>query len=99
MTKVFISGPMTGLPEYNLPAFREAARQLTAAGYEALNPGARGVIPGYTWTDYMRDSIALLMRADMVVVLPGWASSEGARTEVAIAKKLGMIVTPFEEFV
>ena len=70
MIKVFISGR---LPNYNLEAFRDAANQLEGAGYYAINPGARGIIPGYTWSDYMRDSIRMLMLADEVVVLPGWS--------------------------
>lgn len=98
MIKVFISGPMTGLPNYNLDAFRDAAKQLEGAGYYAMNPGARGIIPGYTWSDYMRDSIRMLMFADEVVVLPGWLNSDGALIEVGFAKRIGMRVTELEEF-
>ena len=36
--KIYLSGPMTGLPEYNYPAFHKAARALRAVGYRVVNP-------------------------------------------------------------
>lgn len=36
--KIYISGPMTGLPENNYPAFHEAARTLRAKGHTVVNP-------------------------------------------------------------
>ena len=36
--KIYISGPMTGLPENNYPAFHEAARTLRAKGHKVVNP-------------------------------------------------------------
>jgi WhiB family redox-sensing transcriptional regulator len=33
-----VAGPMTGLPEFNYPAFNAAARMLTGFGYDVLNP-------------------------------------------------------------
>jgi len=38
VTTIYIAGPMSGLPEFNYPAFFAAAEQLTAAGYDVLNP-------------------------------------------------------------
>ncbi len=34
---VYIAGPMTGLPDYNYPAFEKAERDLTARGYLRQN--------------------------------------------------------------
>lgn len=39
---------------------------------------------------YGRYDIAALLQVDGVVLLPGWETSEGAQTEVAIAKWLGL---------
>ena len=90
--KVYITGPMTGLPDYNLPAFAAAEQALNAAGYDAVNPGARGVIEGYTWVDYMKDAIRELLDCDGVAVLEGWSDSNGAKLELEIANALGMTV-------
>ena len=90
--RVYIAGPMTGLPEYNLPAFAAAANQLAALGHDPVNPGRRGVIEGHTWRDYMRAALADLITCDGVALLPGWEESRGARLEVHVAAELAMPV-------
>lgn len=95
--RLYIAGPMTGLPEHNLPAFAEAEQQLLAAGYKVINPGFRGDdIPGWVWADYLRADLALLLACDGVALLPGWESSRGARLEAHVAEQLDMAVKPIE---
>ena len=36
--KIYLSGPMTGLPEYNYRAFHAAARKLRSLGHTVINP-------------------------------------------------------------
>jgi hypothetical protein len=89
---IYISGPMTGLPEFNFPAFNAAAAQLRSLGYEVINPAEFGEGEGKTWTDYMRKDIKALMDCTHVAVLPGWENSNGARLEVYLAGRLEMPV-------
>lgn len=86
---IYLSGPMTGLPDYNRPAFNEVAKELRAQGKSVFNPadiGPKENIMPRAW--YMRKDIEGLMKSDSVYLLPGWEESEGARLEVEIAKQL-----------
>ena len=95
---IYISGPMTGLPEFNFPAFNAAAAQLRSLGYEVINPAEFGEGEGKTWADYMRKDIKALMDCTHVAVLPGWENSKGARLEVYLAGQLGMPVKDVGEY-
>lgn len=92
MTKLYVSGPMTGLPEYNVHAFRRASFELRQAGYLVLDPSAKGLIYGWTWKDYMHAALREMLLCDGVALLTGWQDSRGARIEVDLADKLEMEV-------
>jgi hypothetical protein len=95
---IYISGPMTGLPEFNFPAFHAAAAQLRSLGYEVINPAEFGEGEGKTWADCMRKDIKALMDCTHVAVLPGWENSKGARIEVYLAGQLEMPVKDVGEY-
>ena len=97
MPKVYISGPMSGLPSYNYPAFYEAAMQLRLKGVEVVSPAEGAVTNDKMWSDYMRRAIKMLCDCDFNVRLPGWANSAGARLETQIADALGIINIDLEE--
>ena len=90
MMRVYIAGPMTGLPDFNYAAFHEEAARLRAQGFEVFNPAENPVPPCGTWTGYMRMAIHQLVKCDAIHLLRGWASSRGARLEHAIARELGL---------
>lgn len=93
MTHLYVSGPMTGMPDLNFPAFHEAAAALRAAGYTVTNPAeldAQDAGKTLTWEQYMRRDIVALMACDGVALLPGWTESRGANLETEIAGRLGM---------
>ncbi|NTZ40683.1 DUF4406 domain-containing protein [Enterobacter sp. JMULE2] len=87
---VYIAGPMSGLENFNRPAFHLAAEKLSRQGYTVLNPA---VLPdGLTQPQYMNVCISMLQCADEIYLLEGWKESEGARAEHALAVKLGLTV-------
>lgn len=98
--KVYIAGPMTGLPGFNFPAFKAAAARLRMYGYDAVSPheGAHNRDLTQPWDYYMREDIKLLVDCDGMALLPGWGKSKGAKLEKYIAKKLGMRVAPLREW-
>lgn len=86
--KLYLSGPMAGLPEHNFPAFEKARTELRAAGYEVVCPAELGRHDGWSWTDYLRRDIRVLLDCEAVAVLDGWKLSKGAQLEVHIASEL-----------
>lgn len=92
----YISGPMTGIEDFNFPAFERAAILLRGMGYEAHSPhevihdepAGTGSLP---WESYLRkDMILLLEKCDHILLLAGWHRSRGAKLEVHVANELGM---------
>lgn len=88
--KVYIAGPMTGLPHFNRPAFQQAAINLSFEKHVPLNPA---ILPdGLTEADYMAIGLTMLQCAEAIYLLTGWQFSAGARAEHALALKLGLEV-------
>lgn len=88
MTRIYLSGPMTGLPDFNYPAFNAEAARLRSLGYTVENPAEN---PDQSnWGDYMKVALRQMLTCDVIAVLPGWAKSRGAWLEVSIAERVGM---------
>jgi hypothetical protein len=97
--KLYISGAMSGIDQYNFPKFNDVAAFVKFQGHEAVNPAEFDKdVPPYAgwvcseneWREYLRRDILHLLPCDGVVVLDGWRRSKGARLEVHIALQLGM---------
>ncbi|MDT4329796.1 DUF4406 domain-containing protein [Methylomonas sp. MV1] len=89
-TRIYLAGPMSGIPDYNYPAFNQAADQLRALGYAVENPAENPVPDCGTWAGYMRLAIRQMLTCDMVALLPGWSASNGATLEMDVATRIGM---------
>lgn len=95
MIKVYLSGPMTGLPDNNYPAFIRAACALSSMGMTVLSPHEAPACE--SWEEYMRHDIRMLCDADAICMLPGWETSRGALAERFVATTLGLPVVRLPE--
>ena len=98
--KVYISGPMTGLPEFNYPKFDTTAEMLRSKGYDVRNPadygrsiGIENFAPRLAFKQYAE----WICDADAIWMLPGWEKSVGARAEHALAVAVGCRVIYIDE--
>jgi hypothetical protein len=90
--KVYVSGPMTGLPDLGRPAFDRAAAVLRAGGLHVVSPAEVVQKDPHCWRSCMRADLRLLLDCSAIVMLPGWESSRGARLELQVAHELGLCV-------
>lgn len=87
----YLSGPITGMPDLNREAFSAAEAALQAHEVEVINPLRNGLPPDAAWADHMRaDIAALVTQADIMVLLPDFLHSAGARAELNCAHALGI---------
>jgi nucleoside 2-deoxyribosyltransferase len=96
MTTIYVAGPMTGLPEFNYPAFRAAGEHLHEAGFQVLLPLHEDT--SQPWIFYMRHALRMVLEADGLALLPGWEASKGATLEVHVATALGLDIKPLAKW-
>ena len=94
--RIYIAGPMTGLPDFNYPAFHAEAQRLRNAGWHVENPAENPRPPCGSWAGYMRLALAQLVTCDSICLLPGWTRSKGACIEHFVAAHLGLAVVYHE---
>ena len=92
--KVYISSKMTGLPDFNFPAFDKKAEELRSMGFNVLNPAEIGRKYGTTKPIkfYRRKNLEMLLQADILFVFGDIAGSRGVEFEIIVAKGLGLPV-------
>jgi hypothetical protein len=89
--KIYIAGPMSGLPDYNFPAFHEAAYGLRLLHHDPLNPATSfDGRQDLEYEMYIREAVRMVAAADAILMLPNWQSSKGARMELHVACTIGM---------
>ncbi len=99
---LYVSGPMTGFPDFNRPAFNEARDYLQAKGFSVIIPGddeTYSISERLVWkveekqlNAYMFRDFLHILTANAVAVLPGWTESTGSRAEVLVAQRIGIPV-------
>ena len=97
--RLYLSGQMTGLPEFNYPKFNYVAKKIRSnETYQVINPAewfeGKTNLPRH-W--YMRQDIQNLLKVDGIVMLDGWQHSKGARLELAIANELGLEIYRWDD--
>lgn len=97
MKRIYLAGPMSGLPDFNYPAFHAAAAVLRAQGHHVENPAENPAPTCGTWQGYMRMSLRQISACDCLCMLPGWRASRGARIEHGLALDLDLEVVDFAE--
>ena len=92
MSKAYISGPMSGHPELNFPAFHAKAAELRAKGIEVVNPAEIEQPDPASWHECMKADLKQMMDCDTIHMLQGWESSAGSRIEYGLAALLNFTV-------
>lgn len=86
--RIYLAGPMSGLPEHNYPAFMAGAADLRGFGHFVLNPAELNP-PDVTYRQALSVDLAwIIAHAELLVLLPGWEKSKGSRVEVDLALAL-----------
>ena len=97
--KIYIAGPMRGLPDFNYSTFNDWAHILRDFAWNVVNPvemGARYGTPEQINADpamlaaVMAADLHALETCDAVFLLDGWHKSVGARKELAAALAYGL---------
>lgn len=97
MKRIYLSGPMTGIKDHNIPAFNAVAADLRRLGHDVVNPAEITPKTGTAWEDYMRADLQALLTCDTIALLAGWEKSKGAHLELHLAHRVGMTVVFAED--
>lgn len=97
--KYYLAGPMSGLPQFNFPAFAEAAAALRAEGHEIVSPAeldatnateslksqdGAGQAPEEYWKLLSAGVEKVGRDCDGIILLPDWYNSRGAKIEAMV---------------
>lgn len=88
----YISGPMTGYPEYNYPYFNTVKLRLQYLGFKVVSPvdiepveRTPGMSEDIFWSRCIERCVKMMDECDAIILLSGWPKSKGARLELTLA--------------
>jgi Domain of unknown function (DUF4406) len=103
--KIYLAGPMAGMPEHNFPAFNAKAKELRSLGHEVYNPAeiepdeyakiaseekkAEFHNGGYR-NCLSKELVWICNSAEGMYLLKGWEHSKGANSEFTTGKAVGV---------
>lgn len=102
--KIYIAGPISGIPQFNAPAFDQAESLWRAAGHTPINPmaidralgidinGPTSQVEGSFGRQAIACDIQYILNCNGIALLPGWKKSRGAAVELALAQFLNLPV-------
>ena len=99
---------MRGIDMKNFPCFDAEALRLRRAGFDVVSPAELDRVNGiHEFTDplpegfleaAMERNLKAICGCDGMALLPGWATSEGVRPELELARCLGQPICMVEEW-
>lgn len=95
---LYLAGPMSGLPDFNYPAFIDTARKMRRAGFIVVNPAENGLPAHANWGLHMRRDLHAMLDCQGIALMDGWESSKGAQLEISVARALEMPVRSVAEW-
>lgn len=95
--KLYLAGPMTGIENFNFPAFHEAAAVLRDKGHDVVNPADNfDGDQSRPWAEYLSKAVVQVADCAGIVLLPGWEGSTGVELELAVARKHHLAIFEYD---
>jgi hypothetical protein len=105
--KIYISGKMTGIENFNYYKFFEKEKELSKLGFDVVNPAYESLklcheskrwLKDVAKEEFMRNDLSILSGCDIIYMMTGWEDSPGAEEERERATELGLKII-YEESV
>ncbi len=101
--RIYLAGPMTGMPDWNFPAFRAAEADLERQGHVVVSPvNIDAAVWGFTGGEHLHPVMtrratlhvcyAALDTCEAIYMLKGWEKNSGSISELAHAQATNMIL-------
>ncbi len=101
---------MTGIKDYNFPAFDAAEEDLKKRGFDPISPASMdreagfdpatdGEFEGAIEDIINRDLDAIVNKVDALALLPGWEESTGTNAEIGVAVWRGLRIYLYPDMV